>query len=169
VLLTNCRYQQIFDKAKEYALFLLKFRIRTKSELYLRLEKKGFEKKLILKVLALLEKHGIINDKEYARFWAESRINKHYGFIKIRRELIKKGISEKIIDSIEKRLQSEFPEEEIILKAAEEKLKKINEADPQKKKIKLYGYLLRRGFTEEAIEKTINESRYFKRKIPELF
>lgn len=142
----------VFSKAKNRAAYYLKFKMRTKKELYDKLSP-DFPDETIKRVILLLEKYNYINDLEYAKIYIKDRFNnKGYGLKRIKLELRLKGISQKIITSAVD--YSKCDEIEAVAKLLNKKLPKTDLSNPKQKK-KLYDFLLRRGFNYYTIEDAI--------------
>ena len=136
-----------FQKAKQYCFLLLKFRMRSVKEIFERLRSKKFDDEVIGRTISFLKQKKLLDDEAFARAWIESRISKPLGFARLKRELIAKGIDVKIIDKTIAELKNNYSEEAVVLELAKERLAKSHDADPAKAKKRLYGYLLRRGFS----------------------
>lgn len=145
-----------FNKAKQYAFLLLKFRSHSRKEISDRLKKKDFEPQTINKVISFLQEKRFLNDKDFCRAWIESRIKRAFGFKRIRRELGLKGIEKQIIDSQIQEIKKHYSEEDMLTRLAEERWHKLKGVPPQKAKQRLFGYLARRGFSPELIIEAIN-------------
>jgi len=134
---------------------LLKFRQRSRKEIYERLKIKRFDEQVINETLTFLKTRGFIDDELFARAWIESRIKKPLGLRKIRQELNLKGIDKQIIDSQIGEIKEKYPEEEIVGKIVKKRLIRLKGIDPNNAKRRLYSYLLRRGFSPEIVTDTI--------------
>jgi len=146
------------QKAKEYAFFLLKFRQRSRQEIFERLKKKQFSETVIQETISFLKDRKFIDDSAFTRQWIESRINKPMGFRRLREELIRKGIDKEIIESQLEEIKKDYDEEGIVSGIVRKKLVSLQGLDPQKAKRRLYAYLLRRGFSPAIIIEKINQS-----------
>lgn len=146
----------VLQKAKDYAFLLLKFRQRSKVELYSRLKRKKFDESVIKQALDSLEEKRFINDEEFARAWASSRLQKNLGLRRIIEELKLKGVSGEIIASQIGRIKKDYSERDVVLALAKERLDKLKGIEPQTAKRRVYNYLLRRGFSTEIILDAIN-------------
>lgn len=134
------------ERARSFAYRLLALRRRTRRELEMRLEQKGFSKEVTRSVLGSLEKYGYINDKAFARLWVEQKLAKR-GLPGLRRELMEKGVDIEIINEILAELD---PEAEY--SAALELAKKKSALDGGVCPFpRLAGFLQRRGFSYEVI------------------
>lgn len=132
-----------------YAEKLLSIRPRSEKEIRLRMEKKGYSNEEIEKTIEYLKKAGLIDDREFARWWFEERKEKR-GIIAIKYELKKKGVSDEIIEDVVKGDEKEF------IKKALEKAEKRYKNLPRRERIrKIKEYLLRRGFSWDVIQEVI--------------
>ncbi len=145
------------QRAKNYAFLLLKFRLRSEKEIYQRLKKKKFPEGIIQETLFFLRDKKFIDDNFFAKTWIESRLKKPLGLRRIKIELRQKGIDKEIIDSQLSEIKKGYSEQEIVIKTAQQRLNKLKGIEPIKAKSRVYGYLLRRGFSPEVIIDTINQ------------
>lgn len=143
--------------AKEYAFFLLKFRLRSEKELYERLKKKKFPEGEIKKVIAFLKEKKFIDDQAFVKVWVNSRLRQSIGLKRISQELRLKGIAKEVIDDRLSEVKSDYSESEIVGKLALERLKKLKDVEPTKAKSRVYGYLIRRGFSPDIVIDTLNK------------
>ena len=152
----NIRANQL-QKAKNYAFLLLKFRPRSEKEISERLKIKKFDTEVIRKTILFLKEKSFLNDSYFAKVWLESRIKKPLGLKKLRLELRQKGVDKEIIDSQIEEISKGYCEKDIVLKLARVRLNSLKRIEPQKKKNRLYGYLMRRGFLPEQIIDVVNQ------------
>ena len=148
---------QFFNKAREYAFRLLKFRMRSKKELYQRLKRKKFEEETIERVIAFLKEKEFVNDKEFARAWVESKLRRPLGIRRIKQELQIKGIDKKTIEDVLARAKKGYNEDSTVFKLAKRRLARLKGIEPRKVKTRLYSYLLRRGFSPEVVSDVITQ------------
>jgi regulatory protein len=139
------------EQAREYAFFLLKFRLRTEKELFQRLTKKGFSGDCVKQALEFLKEKRFIDDRLFAKAWVESRLKKPLGFRRLAMELKIKGVDEKIIDSRLDEAKKGYSEEAVVKEIIRQKQEKTRGIDPLKAKKRIYSYLLRRGFSPEVV------------------
>lgn len=135
-----------FDKAMSFAYRVLAFRQRTRHELELRLEQKGFAMEISLRVLDLMVRYGYIDDKAFARLWVEQRLLKR-GLPGLKRELLGKGVEPDTIDEI----LSEFGQDVEYGAALELAKKRVGLRGGVCPFPRLAGFLERRGFSYEVI------------------
>ena len=131
------------EAAYQRALNFLSYRSRSENEIRQNLQKHKIEEEIIPEVLSRLREDRLVNDRDFANQWVENRNKFHpRGKHALRTELIKKGISNLIIEEI---LQ-DINEEELALKFARGKISRLIALEKQEYQKKMYGYLSRRGF-----------------------
>ena len=85
--------------SRDYALRLIEFRDRTEKELREKLVAKGYIEEQIEDTIEFLKNYGYIDDGRYASHFTQDAINlKKWGKIRIRTELLRKGIDREIVD-----------------------------------------------------------------------
>ncbi|MFH1355217.1 MAG: regulatory protein RecX [Candidatus Omnitrophota bacterium] len=146
-----------FQKAKEYAFLLLKFRLRSERELIQRLKRKKFDETVARRVVDFLKDKRFIDDSLFAKNWVKSRIEKPLGLNRIRRELLIKGIAKEIIDRELESIKNNYFEDKVVLSIAKERFRRLSSVDPQKARKRIYAYLLRRGYSVDIVSDTINQ------------
>lgn len=151
-----CSESDLLEKAKNYCFLLLKFRLRSEKELYQRLKKKKFDEVIIERILIFLKDKGFIDDNYFTSAWIESRIKKPLGLRRLRQELSIKGIDKQTIDMQLEKIKNNYSEETVVSQVIEGQLKKIKGIDPQKARRRIYGYLLRRGFSPDVVIDVLN-------------
>ena len=151
------RKKEPFQKAKDYAFLLLKFRLRSEQELIQRLEMKKFDQAVIKRVVEFLKDRDFIDDQLFTRNWVKSRVAKPLGLSRIKRELLLKGIQKEIVEEEIESIKKSYFEEEAIVNIVKVRLRKLGSIEPQKARKRIYAYLLRRGFSPELVIETINQ------------
>jgi regulatory protein len=147
--------QEELNKTQAYALMLLGYRERSLQEMRMRMRQKGYEEKLIEKVVKYLKDQNLINDKRFARLWAESRIKKGYGSWRIKSELEQKGVDREMVDEILKDLYSGVDEVQVALDLIKEK--RWVSKEPQRLTERVSNLLRRRGFSFEVISNVVEK------------
>jgi len=139
----------------DYAFLLLSFRMRSKDEMRQRLIKKGYTEDEVNGVIDKLEGLNYLNDREFAQTWVKSRIvSKPLGRSLMFRELKRKGIAVDIIEDVLNESLKGYDEYEVAKELALKRLGKIKVRD-SKMWQRLSGYLARRGFSYEVIQKVL--------------
>lgn len=148
-------------KAKAYCLRLLKYRQKSEQEIRRKLEEKGFSAVVVEETAAFLRKSGFVDDKLFARLWVQSRMRRPLGRLRLRAELKEKGIRPEWIEEALVQGLEDYDEKETIRQLVRQKLDKMKGLEDEKKKTRLYGYLVRRGFPQglviEAILQEVSE------------
>jgi len=159
------RFEFLVGQNKKYhirqkALSYLARRIHSRRELETKLRQKHYEKDLVISVLDDLEENNIINDEAFALHFADEKINrKKWGIIKVKNELMKKGIDSGIADDIIKKFAGSENQFDNALQIAGKKLKLVSsrENDSRKVKQKILSFLISRGFGYELSSDVINK------------
>lgn len=147
--------QEELNKAQAYALMLLGYRERSLREIKIRMRQKGYEEKLVEKVVKYLKDRNLINDKRFTQLWAESRIKKGYGRWRIQSELEQKGVNGEIADEILKDLYSGIDEVQVALDLVEKK--RWVSKEPPRLTERVSNLLRRRGFSFEVISNVVEK------------
>ena len=134
-------------KVKEQALSLLSYRARAKKELVNRLRQKGAEPQFMAEVMKELEALGLINDTEFANTWVKWRSGS-YGPIRLRKELLIKGVSNELIDQA----LANFDELELAKTLVERWIRKHKNLAPEIFRRKLFNFLASRGISYETMK-----------------
>ncbi len=144
-------------KARAYAFLLLKYRQRSEKEIFDRLKRKKFPEELIRQTLDFLREKKFIDDNNFARAWIRERLAKSIGPRRLIQELKIKGIDKQVIESNLSQAQEYYSEAETIRSLAGRRFNSLKDLDPQTAKRRVYAYLLRRGFSPDAVIDTINQ------------
>lgn len=150
----------VFNKARDYAFRLLKFRMRSEQELRQRLKRKKFDQAAIEKVIQRLKEKDFIDDREFARAWVADKIKRPLGIRRIEEELKSKGIDKEIFQEALAKATNNYDEESIIRQLAEKRLQRLKGLDPNKVTSRLYSYLLRRGFSPGIVFDVITQLKF---------
>ena len=140
------------------ALNMLAFRARTAAELRRQLLQKGEPEPFVTAALDRLVSRGLLDDREYARQYARSKILGS-GFSRRRatHELLKRGVGRDAAEpAIEEALHDhEVDEGAVIERAARKRLRTLESADPATRRRRLSSFLARRGFDSDDIRAVI--------------
>lgn len=147
--------QEVLGKrAKKRAMHLLERMDRTKKQLYDKLLEGEYPADCIEEAIAYVESYHYIDDARYAcnyvRYAQEKKSR-----MRIRQELLKKGVSSELIDAA---LEEEFcSDEEEQIKELLIKKKYDPEHSDEKEFRRTYSFLLRRGFRSGDILKAMKQ------------
>ncbi len=143
------------ERAAERALGLLSYRPRSRSEVRRRLSEKGYEQNTTQEALIRLERVGLLDDRAFARYWVENRLQFNpRGAAVLRQELRQKGVDDQVIEEV----LAEYDEEEAAARAAETAVRQLRRLDPPTFRRRLSDYLRRRGFPYGVIESLVEQA-----------
>ncbi|MBD3349218.1 MAG: hypothetical protein GF400_08510 [Candidatus Eisenbacteria bacterium] len=138
------------ERVRSAALRLLAVRARSVRELEDRLARKGFGADAVSSVVGRLQDAGLLDDREFARLWAEDRMRlRPVGPRRLRSELTSRRVPRKIVEETVARTYAEHDEDELAWRALSRRAKATEITTREKRR--LHGFLLRRGFGYEAI------------------
>ncbi len=143
-------------KANDYAVKLLSYRQRSQKEIEDKMKQKEYDTEIIDKTLNWLKKYDLINDEEFAKEYILSKAKK-YGSKRIKLELARKGIDEKVMQTVLEEEVSPDTEYHIALEGAQKKMKSYEGQEKNAIYRKLAGYLQRRGFSYDIISKVLKK------------
>lgn len=152
--------ERSFDAAKQAAYRILSYRDRTVHELRTKLAEKGFSEEVISEAILFLQEIGALSDARFARQWARSRMEvRHFGPIRLRQELLAKGVSTEEADALLDQLSGEHDpaasaEEALVRRFKDPTLL----GDPAAQR-RAFGFLQRKGFSTETILKVFRKIR----------
>lgn len=144
-------------KCKDCALKIIERSYKTEKEMYNKLILKGYDEKIVSRVIAFLISFNFLNDENYAALYIKDRI-KVEGKSKIKYSLLRKGIDEHIIEKKLQEIDSSL-EEDTAFKLAEKKYNFLIKTEKDNRKIykKIGDYLLRKGYSWEEVKKILNK------------
>ncbi len=117
LILENLLSKQEYQNIKNAGLSLLSYRMRSKKELYEKLQAKNYDSTKIELVLIEFEKNGWINDEEFALAFSRDQINQNsIGPIALKYKLKKYIRSDDLISNIVRSVYNEIDIESIIYK-----------------------------------------------------
>ncbi|MGA2090786.1 MAG: regulatory protein RecX [Endomicrobiales bacterium] len=150
--------KELYTKALAYALSLLSLRARSRRELEEKLSAKKYDRAIVDAVLVRLTELNYVNDERFAHDFFNFLVNKGKGADAIRFELLKKGIATELITDI-LRVYKEDPDTEIeqIINLARNRFKRMQASAPGDAARRLMGFLVRRGFSIEGIQKALRQ------------
>ncbi len=141
-----------FEKGKQIAYRFLSYRPRSKKEVEKKLKEKKISEENISNIICLLERNNYLNDREFTLNWVKYRMeNRPLGRRSLEYELREKGVDSEIIkDSLDEVYSGEFDEYDVAVRLAEKKMAS------SKDKRKVFGFLQRKGFSYDLIEKVLS-------------
>ncbi len=111
--------ERIFGQAREVAHRLLAVRPRSRRELADLLGRRGIPSETVEELLEKLSQQGLIDDAKFAEVWVRGRLTlQPSGAVRLRQELLGKGVSREIIDRAIRSALAERGESELELALA---------------------------------------------------
>ena len=149
--------EDLLLKAKSDALRLLSFKPRSILELEKRLKLKKYDSNLIRDVLESLKRQGLLDDEKFAKLFANSQTyTRPSGKRQIEFDLKRKGLSEETIKKTIDGLQ-DYDEKKAAGDLVRGRFLKMTGISDEKKRSRLFGFLKRRGFSNDAIFSALTE------------
>lgn len=144
------------ERALSYCLWLLGRRMYTEKQLRDKLRGKGTAEGDIDTVIARLRELRVTDDGAFAEAFVRGRKRKK-GRIALRRELRAKGVDERRIESALEPLDDDA---QVATAAAilEKHAWRFSSGDRRKDRAKAYGFLARRGFRSEVVQRALERA-----------
>ena len=143
------------DQAKKTVYRLLTIRLRSEQELREKLISRKFPAAIIKQTIDYFKWLSLIDDGVFARQWTVSRLKKPFGLNRIRLELKKKGIKKTVVERAINEVARSYDEFQVVEQLVRHRLEKYGNLEPQKAKQRIYGLLIRKGFSSGNIMKAI--------------
>ena len=153
-----------FIKCKNSALRIVEKAYKTEKEIKDKLVEKGFPEAVIKRTFEFLEEYNLLDDKRYADMYVKDKI-KNQGRNKIKYSLIRKGVSEELIEEKISSIDVE-DEKEIAFVMAKKKYEMLCKREPDQYKLsqKLFRFLIGKGYSfdcSNAVVKRIIKNNEF--------
>lgn len=149
------------DREKAYlmAIKYITFKLRTKKEVMMKLDK-DFSSDISGLIIDKLEKNNYLNDDLYAKLYINDRMNiSSDGTYRIKKDLLNKGIDEKIID----KYLIKIDDEDIKIKMRrliDKKIKINNKYTGSVLRNRIYNYLVNLGYDTHEVINVLNEYKF---------
>jgi regulatory protein len=137
------------------ALNLLGYRARSEAEIRERLGRYGYVEETIEAVVGRLGELGYIDDAEFARLKAREKARR-YGPRRVSVELRKSGVGEELAREF---VEEEFAGRSEVGEARSAAARRYNELGSDAEARRVYGFLVRRGYSAEVCAKVAREYR----------
>lgn len=136
------------------AIALLARREHSARELVRKLRDKGYDEAAVRDCIEQLQRERLQSDERYAESYAASRAGKGYGPLRIRAELIERGVDESVIDAQFASLDVNWDD-----LAAQVRRKRFGARLPKdfKERAQQSRFLQYRGFAHEQIRAAFND------------
>ena len=144
------------NKVTNHALNFLSFRQRSEKEIYTALKRKGYEEIYIENAIDYCRNQKYLDDRAFAKAFIKDKVNiNKLGEQRIKYELLRKGVSQNIIDDV--LILDTEDQLETALKLAEKKLPSYRKDDKNAVYRKLSGFLQRKGYSFEVVSQVMRE------------
>jgi len=145
--IANLCQQDAIESTYEKTLHYLSFRPRSEQEIRRYLHEKGLTEETSEQVVARLKRAHLVDDRDFAQFWVESRqAHRPRGRRALRAELLRKGVPTDVIESSIR----DVDEQAQALEAARRVAHRLSMLEQRVFFHRLLGYLQRRGFSYET-------------------
>lgn len=140
-------------RALAYALRILSRRDSSVAGVVRKLIEKGFAEPVVTETIVRLQEYSYLDDRRFARQWAESAIRNGRGYgPRIRLDLARHGVPTEIVSETLSTLNAEYDEIETINSLLKRKFAGFCPASASdREKRRVIQYLQRRGFSIAAI------------------
>lgn len=148
-----------YQAIKDYFIRLLGRRDHARGELQKKGLAKGFPDTIMDEVLNELSDKNYLNEEVFAEKFISDKLSfSKWGPQKIRSELIKKGVQNQTIDKLLKEQTGDLELSRICVDlVVKRKARYLRENDPLKRRQKIIGWLLQKGFQQDTIHKAMTE------------
>lgn len=124
-----------------------------------RLQKKGFLPQIIRKTIEYLSELHYLDDENFAKAWAQTKTQSNpIGRHLLRYQLRQKGVAAHIVEKVFAECIDQYDEHKAAKELVSLRLARYKGIAPQKLKRRLYDYLRRRGFSQEAILQALKQN-----------
>jgi regulatory protein len=149
--------EKLEKRARNILLFQLGRSMKTEHQLRLLLAKREIPTEVVEPLLTRFVEAQLIDDALYARSFVSSRLAAGGKSISmLRRELKLKGVSDELIQDALSDLDAE-QEFEIALKLARSRAARTSSLEPEKRRRRLLGVLMRRGFSGAVASRAMSQ------------
>lgn len=136
------------------AMHILERTDKTEAQLRRKLEESEYPKEAVESAIAYVTSYGYLDDRRYAEHYIEWK-KQGKGKARLKMELVQKGISREIIEEV---LEStDFGETREMIRQIILKKRKTDIPMNEKEKQRLYGFLMRKGFSSSDILAVMRE------------
>jgi len=147
-LINDAAFQHCLDAAYRY----LSYRPRSEAEIKQRLRQRGFDNEVVEKAIVKLKEQNLIDDFAFAQFWKNNRLS----FKPESKKLIQKDLKDKkVATQIIGQVTQDIDDEGNAYRLGYNRMRTIAHLDYPDFYRRLSNYLSYRGFTYEAIKRTI--------------
>ena len=140
-----------FQRASAAALHFLSYRPRSEAEVRARLLR-SFPSDVVEEVIESLSEQTLLDDTSFSRLWTDSRIShRPRSAAAIKRELITKGVAKDVAEDAVR----DVDDKDSAYRAGLKLSRRLEQADLNVFRRKMWGYLHRRGFGGAVARRTV--------------
>lgn len=136
-------------RAWNYCLWLLGRRAHSQEELRERMLRKGASGSVAEQVLQRLREYGFVDDEAFTSQFVASRSGR-YGSLRLRGDLLRKGVAEALVEAELGRVTEESQEEAALELLQRNAWRFTKGQDPRRDRARAWAFLARRGFPPPA-------------------
>ena len=145
-------------QARELALHFLSYRMRTEKEVRDKLRQKGIQGACVQKIVQRLKRMGLLNDREFAREFARSKVRRGFlGERAMRQELRKKGVAQNLLEKVITEVYAENDPVSLARALVNKRKGRYMDLEEKQYRKKMQDLLLRKGYDWEVIGEVLND------------
>ncbi len=145
-------FEQSFEAAKKRAYELLSRRDHSPFEIAQKLREKQFSEAVIAEAIAYLQEIDLLNESRFIRHWSRFRFEQHgYGPIRLRQELLRKGLPTEHVDRFIEELSGEWDPARLVENALLRRYKDPSDLQTPTHRRRAFDFLQRKGHSAESI------------------
>jgi len=138
---------------------MLSRRDRTAFEIAQKLKQKEFPEAIVSEVIAYLKEIDLLNESRFIRNWSRFRVEQHhFGPIRLRAELLSKGLESDEVDDFIATLSEEYDPAALAETALLRRYKNLSRLQTPTEQRKAFNFLQRKGHSTEAILKAFRKN-----------
>lgn len=122
------------------------------------MKRKKFPAGVIDTTMRFLKDKKFLDDGKFSRAWIDSRLKRSIGMRRVKNELRLKGIPSSLADESAAAVIEGYDEDETVRDLINRKIASMKGIDRQKMKQRIYAFLVRRGFSADAIVDNLNKT-----------
>ena len=150
--------QVLTKRAKLRAMHLLESMDRTRAELERKLQAGEYPREAVEAALAYVESFGYLDDRRYARHYVECK-KEGRGKSRLKMELAQKGVDRSIIEEVLE--EAELDDCRDTIRELVRKRRRGSGPMDDRERQRIYGYLMRKGFSSSDILSVLKEKEDF--------
>lgn len=150
--------QVLTKRAKLRAMHLLESMDRTRAELERKLQAGEYPREAVEAALAYVESFGYLDDRRYARHYVECK-KEGRGKARLKMELAQKGVDRSIIEEVLE--EAELDDCRDTIRELVRKRRRGSGSMDDRERQRIYGYLMRKGFSSSDILSVLKEKEDF--------